>query len=235
MDIIRLTEDDMEYVAVWVKNHQKEFESNIAMHHIPFDDVLITITSGNAETGVRVKTHRFEGLPVLLNFNCTFTMNNTIYLSFKYDYVFITSRIENIKYSINSDYKAKRSLTADEQNQFAQTARATFFTLMQYINAEREIVESVQHTEVTTKTKKKKKGKRIQRRRVISLGGIRRIYEKRMQSISQKRAYTKPQYASPVRGHWRHYKSGKVVWVKPHTNYKNLPPKEGNEYKIRRK
>lgn len=40
-------------------------------------------------------------------------------------------------------------------------------------------------------------------------------------SIRLKRAYTLPQTEVKVRGHYRHYKSGKTVWIKPSVKYKD--------------
>lgn len=44
------------------------------------------------------------------------------------------------------------------------------------------------------------------------------------------RKHGKPSHEYGVRGHYRHYKSGKVVWIKPQTRCKGRAPSEGNTY-----
>lgn len=46
------------------------------------------------------------------------------------------------------------------------------------------------------------------------------------------RDYTKPDHEVAVRGHYRHLKSGKVIWVKESTRYKDKGKKQPKTYKL---
>lgn len=57
------------------------------------------------------------------------------------------------------------------------------------------------------------------------------VEKKKLKLSSEKRAYKKPDHEVNVRGHVRHYKSGKAVWIKPSTRYKGKN-KQKKEYEL---
>lgn len=105
-----------------------------------------------------------------------------------------------------------------------------YHALMLFMTHYREVVKVEQRTEHRP-AKSKKKGRHIRRPQPL----IRRIYmlgdfqpEDLPKPEGAKRKYTKPEHEVNIRGHLRHYKSGKTVWVRPSVRYKGKAgrPKE---------
>ena len=98
-----------------------------------------------------------------------------------------------------------------------QTALTVWASVMAYIaNFKREVIEcdepaKTQHRESQGRTERSKRN--TSRDRVIYLRPIVNKYGK---IEEQRRKYTAPDHAFSVRGHYRHYKSGKVVFVQPY-------------------
>lgn len=100
-----------------------------------------------------------------------------------------------------------------------------FFRLMEYIaNGERERI-NVTRTKV--KTKPGKLGK-IKYRKVITLTPKIYIYDNK--GSVEKREINRLMESWGVRGHWREYKSGKRIWVKPYE--KGIGEKDSKEYRL---
>lgn len=53
-----------------------------------------------------------------------------------------------------------------------------------------------------------------------------------LHKFGEKRKYTKPDHEVQVRGYYRQYKSGKKVWVKPFSRYKDNGGRQRKEYKV---
>lgn len=53
-----------------------------------------------------------------------------------------------------------------------------------------------------------------------------------LHKFGEKRSYTKPDHEVQVRGFYRTMKSGKKVWVKPFSRYKDKGNKQPKEYKV---
>lgn len=49
---------------------------------------------------------------------------------------------------------------------------------------------------------------------------------------AEKRNYTKPDHEVNVRGYYRHYKSGKQVWIEPYTRYKEKGNRQSKVYEL---
>jgi hypothetical protein len=114
-------------------------------------------------------------------------------------------------------------------NDYQQSIITLYATLMAYMEHYRETVEKhlVSTKKPVSKKKQKKTGKSVTyiRNTVYTLTGV--IDDKQMiTNIEEgKRAYTKPDNPFKVRGHWRHYKSGKTTWVPSYVKNKQ----EGKE------
>ncbi len=89
--------------------------------------------------------------------------------------------------------------------------------------------------EIRTRTKREAKSIRKDKKRPLSL--VRKIYEIESFDTNKscfqetKRKYTEPEHEVKVRGFYRHYKSGKVIWVAPFSKYKGKGHNQ-KEYKL---
>ena len=97
-----------------------------------------------------------------------------------------------------------------------------YHALMLFMTYYHETVE-VKERVISPPASSKKKRSQTRKHRPL----IRRTYilpeldEQELPAIERaKRPYTKPQHEVSVRGHYRRYKSGKVVWVGPSVRYK---------------
>lgn len=233
MNKIVLMAEDVEYLKRWAKeNPNKRFTL-----HIPFEDVLIETKDPEypfMKTYFRAKVCLEDGklpFPFVVAFDAYIELDakNIIKYSFTYSYATASATTEKVKWG---------GMTPQEEQRVLRKLRSaivnTYTGTMAYINAsEQEVIQSVCKVE-TTVVKKKGKRAKTSHNHVISIGGIRKIYESRPKP-AEPRGYTKPEYAVSVRGHWRNYKSGKKVWIEPHYNYKDKPKKEGNVYRIKQK
>lgn len=105
-----------------------------------------------------------------------------------------------------------------------------YHSLMLFMSHYREYV-SAEKRVTKRPIKQKKKGRAAKRPQPL----ISRVYlltdfqaEDLHGAETMKRNYTKPDHEVSVRGYYRHYKSGKTVWVRPSIRYKgkNKQPKE---------
>lgn len=231
MNKVVVTAEDVAYLKRWAKeNPDKRFTL-----HIPFEDVLIETKDPEypfMEPSFRAKVCLEDGklpFPFVVDFDASLKLdeNNLIKFSFAYSYATASATTEKIDWGGMTPQEERRVL-----GELRSAVVNTYTLTMAYINAsEQEVIQSVRRVETTVI---KRKGKRTKTRHnnVISIGGIRKIYESRPKP-AEPRGYTKPEYAVSVRGHWRNYKSGKKVWIEPHYNYKDKPKKEGNVYRIK--
>lgn len=60
---------------------------------------------------------------------------------------------------------------------------------------------------------------------------IENVEKEKLKLSGEKRSYKKPDHEVNVRGHLRHYKSGKTIWVKPSVRYKGKNKKK-KEYEL---
>ena len=79
---------------------------------------------------------------------------------------------------------------------------------------------------------KKKKGKAKKDKSVKTLSSRKYIISGDFVDDLPKppRRHSKPEREYGVRGHYRHYKSGKVVWIQPHTRCKGRKQNNGSTY-----
>lgn len=233
MNKVVLTVEDVEYLKGWAKeNPDKRFTL-----HIPFEDVLIETKDSEypfMKPNFRAKVCLEDGklpFPFVVDFDASLELDakNIIKYSFIYSYATASATTEKVKWGGMTPQEEQRVL-----GELRSAIVNTYTLTMAYINAsEQEVIQSVRKVE-TTVVKKKGKRAKTTHNHVISIGGIRKIYESRPKP-AEPRGYTKPEYAVSVRGHWRNYKSGKKVWIEPHYNYKDKPKKEENVYRIKQK
>lgn len=118
-----------------------------------------------------------------------------------------------------------------EKEENIQSAVSVYASIMAYMNEKRPVEYVLFNKEILSKKECTKKS-RIQNSESIVVKNSSPI-RKNINNQPSKRSYTKPTKAVNVRGFVRHYKSGKVVYIKPFTRYSNcLEPIKNKTYRI---
>ena len=118
-----------------------------------------------------------------------------------------------------------------EKEENIQSAVSVYASIMAYISEKRP-VEYVSLDKKIFSKKECAKKSRIQNSESIVVKNSSPI-RKNINNQPPKRSYTKPTKAVNVRGFVRHYKNGKVVYIKPFTRYSNcIDPIKNKTYRI---
>lgn len=118
-----------------------------------------------------------------------------------------------------------------EKEENIQSAVSVYASIMAYISEKRP-VEYVSLDKKIFSKKECAKKSRIQNSESIVVKNSSPI-RKNINNQPSKRSYTKPNKAVNVRGFVRHYKNGKVVYIKPFTRYSNcIDPIKNKTYRI---
>lgn len=118
-----------------------------------------------------------------------------------------------------------------EKEENIQSAVSVYASIMAYMNEKRPVEYVLFNKEILSKKEFAKKA-RSQNSESIVIKNSSPI-RKNINNQSSKRSYTKPTKAVNVRGFVRHYKNGKVVYIKPFTRYSNcLEPIKNKTYRI---
>lgn len=153
------------------------------------------------KNGVKIRTQQNKDFPSVYSF----TVSNTILHEIKgrFDYMTMTGRVIH----------GAPQLSHED----TQTAIAVWATVMAYIvNFEPEIIEQECDEPENKESKRRITSPRKQKRpenRVLYLNPTKYITESKN---AVQRKYTPPSCAFSVRGHYRHLRSGKVVFVHPY-------------------
>lgn len=105
-----------------------------------------------------------------------------------------------------------------------------YHSLMLFMSHYREYISAEKR--VTKRPVKQKKKGRVAKRPQPLISRVYLLTDFHAEDLhgaeTMKRHYTKPDHEVSVRGYYRHYKSGKTVWVRPSVRYKgkNKQPKE---------
>lgn len=122
-------------------------------------------------------------------------------------------------------------LSEREKEENIQSAVSVYASIMAYMNEKRPVEYVLFNKEILSKKEFAKKA-RSQNSESIVIKNSSPI-RKNINNQSSKRSYTKPTKAVNVRGFVRHYKNGKVVYIKPFTRYSNcLEPIKNKTYRI---
>lgn len=168
-----------------------------------------------SENGVKIRTQQNKDFPSVYSF----TVSNTILheINGRFDYMTMTGRVVH----------GAPQLSHED----TQTAINMWAVLMAYIvNFEPEIVQIDDEQSEPDSKKPRSTSPRKQKRpenSVLYLNPVRFIGESKNAS---QRKYTPPACAFSVRGHYRHLKSGKVVYVHPYE--KNTEKEKDKRNKI---
>jgi len=128
----------------------------------------------------------------------------------------------------NPELNPKLSAEYQERNQVFLNYAVRWFALMLLAIYYRPEFESKRQVIASKKKKRKsKKGhspKMLYSRRYVITGSF-------VDGLPKPaRKHAKPEHEYGVRGHYRHYKSGKVAWIHPHTRCKGRKPGESQTY-----
>lgn len=121
------------------------------------------------------------------------------------------------------------------QDEYSQSVISLYCSLMAYMEHYKEYVEAKEVRSISTNKKKgKKHNKKVTyiRKKVYTVPGATELKQKGADTEST-RAYTKPTEPFKVHGHYRTYKNGNRVWVKPYVkNKKDNKDPEPTVYKL---
>ena len=154
-----------------------------------------------SENGVKIRIAQHEDIKFIYNFTVSDTKSNLV--NGRFEYSTITGTVKHSFPKLS--------------HEDTQTAITMWATVMAYIvNFEPEFVEKEQ--DETESKESNRRGTSQQKRKwpensVLYLNPIKYITESK--NVIQ-RKYTPPSCAFSVRGHYRHLKSGKVVYVNPY-------------------
>ena len=189
---IPLTIEQINALLKWRDEHKEIVRACV----VPFPSCEIV-----GENGVKIRTQQNKDFPSVYSF----TVSNTILHEVKgrFDYMTMTQRVVH----------GAPQLSGDD----TQTAINMWAILMAYVvNFEPDIVEKDQD-EVDTNAKEPRSASPRKQKRpensVLYLNPVKFIGESKN---AAQRKYTPPSCAFSVRGHYRHMKSGKVVYVHPY-------------------
>jgi len=136
-------------------------------------------------------------------------------------------------YAEDPSAKRKMKMVAFMDNTFGKQIYK-MECIMAFMNFYDEIVE-VDHSQDKPRTKRVARAMKSKYKSPISL--VRKTYiikdfdEKKIRIPGQPRKWTAPDREVGVRGHYRHLKSGKVVWVKECVKYKGKSRQKPKTYK----
>lgn len=157
-----------------------------------------------SENGIKIRVRQDDELRSVYSFIVSDTMNHEV--KGRFFYLSMTGAVQH----------GAPQLSHDD----TQTAITVWATVMAYIvNFEPEIVQIDDEQSARDSKKPRSTSPRKQKRpenSVLYLNPVKFISEDKN---ATQRKYTPPSCAFPVRGHYRHMKSGKVVYVHPYEKY----------------
>ncbi len=155
-----------------------------------------------------------------------------------YDYDPVSTNMNHYRFApgqteIKQDF-IRMTIFADHTD---AKAALKYQMLMLFMAHYREVIEVEERKIRKPAIDKKKRGK--SKRPAVLLA--KRIYQIRdfdpntiadKSLVAGRRNYTKPDHEVNVRGYFRHYKSGKQVWIRPYTRYKDKGGSPAKVYEL---
>lgn len=145
-----------------------------------------------------------------------------------FDYDPIDGKVKNHRFPSHLTEKRRKMLrTVMIMDETDRKEALKYVALMQFIVYFKEVVKIEEHG---TRTRHQAKMMRKDRTKPLPL--VRKKYviedfdKEKLPRLDGKRKYTKPDSEVNVRGFYRHYKSGKVVWIDPQVRYKGKGKKQ---------
>ena len=145
-----------------------------------------------------------------------------------YDFPVLFTWYEDKPYKLYRDF-AKENLTTDEEHAIIEDVLEASIGFQRYLiklteNREKVKIKREKSAPSTPQTKQEKPiVKDSDVKHVISLDTDIRIYTTGKDAVKKFRHPQKCMYRYSVRGHYRHYKNGKVVWIKSYDKNADKP------------
>lgn len=118
-----------------------------------------------------------------------------------------------------------------EKEENIQSVVSIYASIMAYMNEKRPVEYVSLNKKILSKKECAKKARSQNNESIVVKNSF--PIRKNINDQSSKRSYTKPTKAVNVRGFVRHYKNGKVVYIKPFTRYSNcIDPIKNKTYRI---
>ena len=212
--IIVRSNERMELVINWYLENKEWLDK---------EDFLSSMTSGVVELCEEQLEFTFENVNDIVEISIYPTIKPNLPCIVTFDYNPKTGEITNtqIPFDLPQERRKLLSLTLFADNTAFKEA-IKYHSLMMFMTHYREEVEIQRQAEYGYSKPKKKNHSKQRRRPLIRKTYIITDFDQTIfpMKIRAKRTYTKPSFEINVCGHFRHYKSGKIVWVKPSTRYK---------------
>ena len=250
--IIVKSVEDMERICSWVCDSCELF-ANGPEFRIPFRKGEIRLPyygsrlefECEGETCVQFKLYpTIEALPdepqILLDWAKSKAETDLLLAEFRLDVHAVTDTLNPLKVPLNVQISKKRlnvnaalfsvALAKKRDELFSELAiewLALMLLAVYYrpqFESKKQIAASSVSGKKGKKAKKTKRTKTLYTRTYVIDGDLMDELPKPVKH------HAKPDHEYGVRGHYRHCKSGKVAWIRPHVRCKNLAPSDGRIY-----
>jgi hypothetical protein len=206
LDKIILTAKEYEEITEWVKNQN-------------FESVDITLNEGM----IIMKDIEYKGFKVEMGIYFRINNDNGEIFIQQYDMddmtPLITATIDEEyfksgKMQIETQNRLSRFLKRNDLENNIKVTILTVLDIFQYMNHYRE---NVVITEETKRVRKKPKHTRAKNKKsnVVPLKSKKYTFANTNKGVKEYK-YSRHKEVWSVKGHWRHYKDGRKVWIKPH-------------------
>jgi hypothetical protein len=214
VDIIEVTQEDISSIQGWLVKNINYIKQNINIIKDPFDEINIIyvdnlIYKNKNEFYNFLEPQNNSQLEYIYGFHLDFEKSKEDILNDRFiNFDFL--------YDEESEYKNKPEFMSKAQEWIKQDI-LTITLIYVYIALNKEYI--IRQTKTTTKKIQSKKNKRAgkkPRTKLIKQTIIKLNTEHIQLTEQEKRDYERHIAGWTVRGHLRHYQSGKTVWIKPH-------------------
>ncbi|NFT91678.1 hypothetical protein FDF86_04510 [Clostridium botulinum] len=236
LDIIEITSEQYKKIWYWVSDNWNKLKNRTNELKLPFNEFIIrNIDSNNIAndlTYITIKEcfriitfledeHTKETAPMIIwdyyNVNNFEDLRNNFFENKNCDYYLSVTKefIElcSEEYDKTTLENNLQNLTNDYRLECVQM----FFRILVYYQFNQESI--IRETRTNTKKVKSKNTKRVGKKPKVKLinQNIIRINTDDIEEPTEeeKREYERHIFGWTVRGHWREYKSGKKIWIKP--------------------
>ncbi|MBZ9635531.1 hypothetical protein [Clostridium sp. FP1] len=231
LDVIEVTEDELDKIKNWCLKNNDLINRNVNLINIIFNKGLIKRNVSNniyfiiyfefVNEKLRFSNYAYNSIvrvikPTIGVTKPIITLKNGIKMI--QDKIFITD-LEDTDISL-SEFYLSHSISSDEHLEEINITLCNFFSILIYsqLNQEQVIRQTKTHTHKIQSKKDKRAGKKpktkLIKQTIITLN----TDHIQPPTEEEKREYERHTLGWTVRGHWREYKSGKKVWIKPHIN-----------------
>lgn len=209
---IEISREDCKRLLRWRDSHKEQVRSYVPA----FDSSVIVVSDDEEELHTIIRAEENDRL-----FTVLFRISIGGDLLLKFLWHRISQKVDVFL----------SKLPEREKEENIQSAVSVYASIMAYMNEKRP-VEYVSFNNGILSKKECAKKTRSQNSKSIVVKNSFPI-RKNISNQPSKRSYTKPTKAVNVRGFVRHYKNGKVVYIKPFTKYSNcLDPIKNKTYRI---